>query len=201
MGGDPSADGACHGREQALEFMRRARSRRSIAELTDVVDAGDQVVVITRVFSADGNSTALSAALTTFRDGRLPIKMVHYPARRTPDCRGGLTAVTPSITSRRRGGKPAGEGASRRRTQGNGWRASRGGYSTPRCATATARCSPLTSAASTARRHRAAARHEDRSPLRARARARARLDRCSYGPDIRFSEVVIDQARAAGVVI
>jgi ketosteroid isomerase-like protein len=78
-GGDPSADGACHGREQALEFMRRARSRRGIAELIDVVDAGDQVVIMTRVFSKDGKPAALSANLTTFRDGRA-IEMVHYPS-------------------------------------------------------------------------------------------------------------------------
>jgi len=77
-GGDPSADGACDGREEALEFMRRARSRRHIGELIDVVDAGDQVVVIMRAFSDDGEPVALSANLTTFRDGRA-IEMVHYP--------------------------------------------------------------------------------------------------------------------------
>lgn len=77
-GGDPSADGACHGREQALEFMRRARSRRRIGELIDVVDGGDQVVVIMRPPSDDGKPVALIANLTTFRDGRA-IEMVHYP--------------------------------------------------------------------------------------------------------------------------
>lgn len=77
-GGDPSADGACHGREEALEFMRRARSRRRIGELIDAVDAGDQVVVIMRASSDDGEPAALSANLATFRDGRA-IEMVHYP--------------------------------------------------------------------------------------------------------------------------
>lgn len=77
-GGDPSADGACHGHEEALEFMRRAVSRR-IGELIDVVDAGDQVVVIMRASSDDGEPVALSANLTTFRDGRA-IEMVHYPS-------------------------------------------------------------------------------------------------------------------------
>jgi ketosteroid isomerase-like protein len=77
-GGNPSADGACHGREEALEFMRRARSRRRIGELIDVVDAGDQVVVIMRASSDDGEPAALSANLTTFRNGRA-IEMVHYP--------------------------------------------------------------------------------------------------------------------------
>jgi ketosteroid isomerase-like protein len=77
-GGDPSADGACHGREEALEFMRRARSRQRIGELIDVVDAGDQVVVIIRASSDDSEPVTLSANLTTFRDGRA-IEMVHYP--------------------------------------------------------------------------------------------------------------------------
>ena len=77
-GGDPSAPGACHNREQALEFMRRARSRRRLGELIDVVDAGDKVVVIMRPPSKDGEPTALSANLTTFRDGKA-IEMVHYP--------------------------------------------------------------------------------------------------------------------------
>jgi ketosteroid isomerase-like protein len=47
-GGDPSAAGACTNRDQALEVMRRARSRGRVGELIDVVDAGDQVVVIMR---------------------------------------------------------------------------------------------------------------------------------------------------------
>jgi ketosteroid isomerase-like protein len=77
-GGDPSAAGACTNREQALEFMRRARSRRRIGELIEVVDAGDKVVVIMRPPSEDGQPSALSANLTTFRDGKA-IEMVHYP--------------------------------------------------------------------------------------------------------------------------
>ena len=77
-GGDPSAPGACRNREQALEFMRRARSRRRLGELIDVVDAGDKVVVIMRPPSKDGEPTALSANLTTFCDGKA-IEMVHYP--------------------------------------------------------------------------------------------------------------------------
>jgi ketosteroid isomerase-like protein len=77
-GGNPSAAGACHNREQALEFMRGARSRRRIGELVDIVDAGDKVVVIMRRPSEDGEQAALSANLTTFRDGKA-IEMVHYP--------------------------------------------------------------------------------------------------------------------------
>ena len=77
-GGDPSAAGACTNREQALEFIRRARSRRRVGELVDVVDAGDKVVVIMRPPSEDGEPAALSANLTTFRDGKA-IEIVHYP--------------------------------------------------------------------------------------------------------------------------
>jgi ketosteroid isomerase-like protein len=76
--GDPSAPGACTNREQALEFMRRARSRRRLGELVDVLDAGDKVVVIMRPPSENGEPTALSANLTTFRNGKA-IEMVHYP--------------------------------------------------------------------------------------------------------------------------
>jgi ketosteroid isomerase-like protein len=78
-GGDPSAPGACHNREEALEFMRQAGSRRGIGELIDVIAAGDKVVVILRPVSADGEQAALSANLTTFRDGKA-IEMVHYPS-------------------------------------------------------------------------------------------------------------------------
>jgi ketosteroid isomerase-like protein len=77
-GGDPSAPGAYHNREQALEFMRHARSRQRLGELVDVVDAGNKVVVIMRPPSAEGEQAALSANLTTFRDGKV-IEMVHFP--------------------------------------------------------------------------------------------------------------------------
>jgi ketosteroid isomerase-like protein len=77
-GGDPSAPGACQNRDQALEFMRQARRRRRVGELVDVIDAGDKVVVIMRPPSEDGEQAALSANLTTFRDGKA-IEMVHYP--------------------------------------------------------------------------------------------------------------------------
>jgi ketosteroid isomerase-like protein len=74
----PVPPGSCHNREQALEFMRQARSRRSVGELVDVVDAGDKVVVIMRPPSEEGVQATLSANLTTFRDGKV-VEMVHYP--------------------------------------------------------------------------------------------------------------------------
>lgn len=75
--GDPSAEYACHNREQALAVMGRA-DRGPIGELVDVIDAGDQVVVIMRRTGGDGAPTELVANLATFRDGRV-IEMVHYP--------------------------------------------------------------------------------------------------------------------------
>lgn len=72
-GGDPSAEGACGNREEALAFMRRARSRNPIGELVDVIDAGDRVVVVIR----PARSAELRANLTTFRDGKV-IEMVAY---------------------------------------------------------------------------------------------------------------------------
>jgi ketosteroid isomerase-like protein len=76
-GGDRSAPGACHNREQALEFMREARSRGGVGELVDVVDAGEQVVVIMRPPPHQGEPAEMIANLTTFRDGKVR-EMVHY---------------------------------------------------------------------------------------------------------------------------
>lgn len=77
--GDPTARYACKNREQAIEFMRRARARRGapIGELVEVIDAGEQVVVIMRR-TGDEGQPELVANLTTFRNGKV-IEMVHYP--------------------------------------------------------------------------------------------------------------------------
>jgi ketosteroid isomerase-like protein len=77
-GGDPGAPGACHGREQALAFMRRARDRLGELEVVDVVGAGDKVVVIMGPPAPDGGRAWTVANLTTFRDGKV-VDMVHYP--------------------------------------------------------------------------------------------------------------------------
>jgi ketosteroid isomerase-like protein len=76
-GGDPSAPGACQNRDQALEFMRQARSRRGVGEFVDALGAGDKVVVIMRPPAHGGEQSELSAKLTTFRDGKV-VEMVHY---------------------------------------------------------------------------------------------------------------------------
>jgi ketosteroid isomerase-like protein len=77
-GGDPAAPGACHNRDQALEFMRQARRRRGVGELVDVIGTGDKVVVIMRPPAEEGEQAELSANLATFRDGKV-VEMVHYP--------------------------------------------------------------------------------------------------------------------------
>jgi ketosteroid isomerase-like protein len=73
-GGDPDAPGACHSRNEALAFMRRAARRRPMGELVDVVDAGDRVVVIIR---PKGKGSEPVANVSTFRDGKV-VEMVHY---------------------------------------------------------------------------------------------------------------------------
>jgi ketosteroid isomerase-like protein len=77
-GGDPSAPGACHGRAEALAFMRRSDViRGGRFELVDVVGAGDRVVVIMRPRTEREESAPAVANLTTFRDGKV-IEIVHY---------------------------------------------------------------------------------------------------------------------------
>jgi len=79
-GGDPTATGSCQNRDQALRFMRRAESLRGGGfELVDVVDAGDQVVVILRPPPEGAEPAAPVANLTTFRNGKV-VEMVHYPS-------------------------------------------------------------------------------------------------------------------------
>lgn len=77
-GGDPSAPGACRNRGEAVAFMSRALEHRRIGELVDVIDAGEKVVVIMRPRSEGNEPSALTANVTTFRDGKA-VEMVHYP--------------------------------------------------------------------------------------------------------------------------
>ena len=75
-GGDPSA--GCANRDQVLAFMRNRTVPRGVAELVEVVDAGDRVVVILRPTVGGEEPAELVANLTTFRDGMV-VEMVHYP--------------------------------------------------------------------------------------------------------------------------
>lgn len=77
-GGDPHAEGACRNSGEVLAFMRAARARGPLGELVEIVDAGDQVVVIMRPRDARGIPGQPVANLTTIRDGRV-VEMVHYP--------------------------------------------------------------------------------------------------------------------------
>ncbi len=77
-GGDPSASSACHGRSQALDFMRRARRNGRLGELIDVVAAGPKVVVIMRPPAPETRGPGpLVANLVTFTAGKVT-EMVHY---------------------------------------------------------------------------------------------------------------------------
>ena len=90
-GGDPSADGACHNREQALAFMRAAAARGVIGRLIDVIDAGDQVVVVMQPRAVGGEPTPVRANITTFRDGHV-VEIVAYESPEVALAAAGLGA-------------------------------------------------------------------------------------------------------------
>ena len=75
--GDPSF--GCQDRKQALRWMRQNWLSRGAppGEVVEMLDAGDNVVVIMRRTGEDGEPE-LVANLTTFRDGKV-VEMVHYP--------------------------------------------------------------------------------------------------------------------------
>lgn len=78
-GGDPTAEGSCQNRDQALNVIRRSPViGGDRVELVDIVGAGDRVVVILRRPAAGDESAQTVANLTTFRDGKV-VEMVHYP--------------------------------------------------------------------------------------------------------------------------
>ncbi len=70
-GGDRKARDACRNRDQVLEFLRQAHRRGPIGELIDVIDVGEQVVVVLRQQPEGGGEPELRANLTTFRDGKV----------------------------------------------------------------------------------------------------------------------------------
>lgn len=83
-GGDPSFLGACTNRGEALDFMRRAKKRGRVGRLVDVIDAGDQVVVV--LSPAEGVERA---NVTTFRDGKV-VEMVAHESRESALAAAGL---------------------------------------------------------------------------------------------------------------
>jgi ketosteroid isomerase-like protein len=75
--GDPTAQGACRNRHEALAFMRRS-GRRGPGKMVDIIDAGDRVVVILQPPPVDDEPQPLRAQITTFRHGKV-VEMVGYP--------------------------------------------------------------------------------------------------------------------------
>lgn len=73
-GGDPTSEGACQNRAQALRWMQRVP--RPVPELVDVREAGDKVVLVLRPETPPGESP-LTANVSTFRDGKV-VEMVHF---------------------------------------------------------------------------------------------------------------------------
>jgi ketosteroid isomerase-like protein len=68
----PTAD-SCHDRDEVLEFIRQAVRRGALGQLVDVLDAGDQVVVVMR----PGGGSELRANLVSFRGGKV-VRMVAH---------------------------------------------------------------------------------------------------------------------------
>lgn len=77
-GSEGPAEQSCHNRDEALHFIREAVRRGALGQLVDVIDAGDQVIVVMRpVAAVEPGGSELSANLTTFRDGKV-VQMVAY---------------------------------------------------------------------------------------------------------------------------
>ncbi len=77
---DPDAESACHDRDDALAFIRRALADGVTAEPLEFRDAGDRVVVIlqTRTPPEWGEQPEPHGELVTVRDGKVT-EMVVYP--------------------------------------------------------------------------------------------------------------------------
>lgn len=76
-GGHPDAPGSCHSSDDVIAFIDQARRRGGVGELVDVIDAGDQLVVIMRPDPKTHGTRELRANVTTLRDGKV-IEMVAY---------------------------------------------------------------------------------------------------------------------------
>ncbi|MGI8427899.1 MAG: nuclear transport factor 2 family protein [Solirubrobacteraceae bacterium] len=77
-GSDGPGEQSCHSRDEALHFIRAAVERGALGQLADVIDAGDQVIVVMRPpGTVEPGGTELRANLTTFRHGKV-VQMVAY---------------------------------------------------------------------------------------------------------------------------
>src|ERR1700722_11134295 len=70
-GSEGETSDSCHNSGEVLSFIARAIQRGLVGELIEVIDAGEQVVVVMR----PPGQTKLGANLTTFRQGKV-IRMV-----------------------------------------------------------------------------------------------------------------------------
>ena len=70
-GGDPAS--GCQNKEEALHFVQQALDNGIRAELVDVIDEGDQVIVVLQPAGAD----TPRANLTTFKNGKV-VEMIAF---------------------------------------------------------------------------------------------------------------------------
>ena len=78
--GEPDAEGACHNREHARAFIRRAVDDGVRTELLDIRDAGEHrfVLILHAHVPADWGERGPHGEVVTVRDGKV-IEMVVYP--------------------------------------------------------------------------------------------------------------------------
>ncbi len=91
--GDPDGEGACHDREEAEAFIRRALADGLTADLLDIRDAGDRLVAIVHTHAPPEweRSPEPHGELVTVRAGKV-IEMVVYPTVEDALGAAGLTA-------------------------------------------------------------------------------------------------------------
>ena len=77
---EPDGDGACHNRDEATAFLRRALAEGLTAELLDLRDAGDRLVAVIHTHAPPGweRSPEPHGEIITVRDGKV-VEMVVYP--------------------------------------------------------------------------------------------------------------------------
>jgi uncharacterized protein len=78
--GDADAEGACHNREQAIAFIRRSLAQGVTAELLDIHDVGERLVVVIHAHTPPEweSRPEPHGELLTLRDGKVT-EMVVYP--------------------------------------------------------------------------------------------------------------------------
>ena len=78
--GEPDGEGACHNREDAAAFLRRALADGLTAELLDIREAGERLVAVIHTHAPPEweRSPDPHGELITVRDGRIT-EMVIYP--------------------------------------------------------------------------------------------------------------------------